>query len=117
MLVIIMKLLVVDNIPQTTLLLPLFINIDWFVINNVCDSFCAGTIHFLCFAKYDLLELNVFAFGSVVANHLTHNHSCVNTGLTNAKNLLLDKSFSAFLLPTGFYISKVSKQRLVFGYF
>ena len=61
-------------------------------------------------------NLNVFAFSAVVVIHLTHHHSCMNTELTIALNLLLAKSF-LFFLPTGFYISKVSRQGLVLDHF
>ena len=50
------------KIPPTILPLPLFINIDWLFIKNVCDSFCAEIIHFLHFVQFDLLELQYFCF-------------------------------------------------------
>ena len=38
-------------------------------------------------------NFNIFAFSAVVAIHLTHPHSGMNTELTIAYNLLLAKSF------------------------
>ena len=52
------------KISPTLLPLPLFININWHVTNNVCGSFCVETIHFLYFVQFDLQELQSFCFQS-----------------------------------------------------
>ena len=105
------------KIPPTILPLPLFINIDWFVINNACDSFCAGTIHFLHFIQFDLLELQPFRFQRS-SYHLFNTSSFLcEYRINNCIEFTTDQQFLVLFLPTRFYISKVSKQRLVFGHF
>ena len=75
--------------------LPLFIDIDYFDLNIVCDWFCAETIHFFVFCPISSTGISTFfAFSAVVVIHLTHHHSGVNTELTNAQNLT--KSFFFF---------------------
>ena len=103
------------KIPPTILPLPLFINIDWFVINNACDSFCAGTIHFLHFIQFDLLELQPFRFQRS-SYHLFNTSSFLcEYRINNCIEFTTDQQFLVLFLPTGFYISKVSL--VIFDYF
>ena len=50
------------KIPPKILSLPLFIIVDWLVINNVRDLFYVETVHFLYFVQFDLLKLQGFCF-------------------------------------------------------
>ena len=62
MLVIIMQLFVFNKITPNNINFASFHNIDCLIINNVCDSFCAETIHFSYFVESDPLELQRFCF-------------------------------------------------------
>ena len=48
------------KIPLKTLPLPLFINVDYVVLNIVWNWSCLETTHFLCFFWFDLLEFQRF---------------------------------------------------------
>ena len=103
------------KISPTLLPLPLFINIDWHVTNNVCDSFCVETIHFFYFVQFDLQELQSFCFQSSSCHSFNTSSFLCEYRINNCIEFITGQKF--FFLPTGFHISKVSKQRLVFGHF
>ena len=95
----------------------LSINVGLFILNVVCDCLVLKQFIFCILTNLICWNFNVFVFSAVVPIHLTLHHSAMNTELNIVENLLLAKSFYFLFLPICFYISKVSKQRLVFGHF
>ena len=83
----------------------------------MCDCLVLKQFIFCILTNLICWNFNVFVFSAVVPIHLTLHHSAMNTELNIVENLLLAKSFYFLFLPICFYISKVSKQRLVFGHF
>ena len=96
------------KIPAAILPLPLFININWLVINNVCDWFCTEAVHFLYFVQSDLLEIQRFYFQYSSCHSFNTSSFLCEYKINHYIEFITGQKFLVFFLPTGFYTSKVS---------
>ena len=87
--------------PPTILPLPLFINIDWLVI-NFCDSFCAETIHFLYFVQFDLLELQRFCLQRSSRHSFNTSSFLCQFRINHCIKCITGGKFLVFFFPRGF---------------